>query len=62
MVGNFSWIFCHLHMLFNITFIKIFLGNSIRMSNSLDSDQAGHSVESEQGLNCLQRSSVDNRI
>ena len=32
------------------------------MSNSLDPDQAGHSVMPDLGTNCLQRSAADHEI
>ena len=32
------------------------------MSNSCDPDQAGHSVGSDLGPNCLQRSAADDKI
>ena len=35
--------------------------NTIRLSNSLDPDQAGHFVGPDLGLNCLQRLSADDR-
>ena len=40
------------------TFSKNSLGNTIRVSNSLDQDQNQHSVDSDIGLNCLQRLSA----
>ena len=57
MLGNFSCLYCRL-----LTFSKIFFSfNTIRVSNSLDLDQDRH-VGPDLGPNCLQRSSVDNKI
>ena len=36
--------------------------NTIRVSNSLDPDQARHFVRPDLGLNCLQRLSADNKL
>ena len=45
---------------FKIIFLtKIFQESTIRMSNSLDSDQARLSVGPDLGPNCLQRVSAD---
>ena len=43
-----------------ITFSKNSFRNIIRVSNSLDPDQAGHFVGPDLGPNCLQRISADN--
>ena len=40
-------------------FSKSFFWNTIRVSNSLDPDQARHYVRPDLGPNCLQRLSVD---
>ena len=40
------------------TFLKNSLMNTIRTSNSLDPDQAGHFVRPDLGPNCLQRLSA----
>ena len=37
----------------------VFFSNAIRVSNSLDPDQARHFVGSDLGPNCLQRLSAD---
>ena len=39
-----------------------FQRNTIRVSDSLDPDQARHFVGPELGPNCLQRLSADNKI
>ena len=36
--------------------------NAIRVSNSLDPDQEGHSVGSDLGPNCLHRLSADDKL
>ena len=41
---------------------QIFSFNTIRVSNGLDPDQGQHCVGPDLGLNCLQRSSADNKI
>ena len=41
------------------TLSKYFLWNTIRVSNSLDPDQARQNVGPDLGLNCLQRLSAD---
>ena len=50
LVGNFQ----------NHFFLKISFRNTIRVSSSLDSDQARHFIEPDMGPNCLQRLSADN--
>ena len=56
--GNYACIFCHLWIFFfKLTFSKILSG--IRVSNSLDPDQARHFVRPDMDPNCLQRLSVD---
>ena len=48
-----------------LLFSKYSFRNNIRMSNmsnSLDPDQAQHSVEPDLGQNCLQRLSADDKI
>ena len=50
-------IFCRLPTFFKINFFQKV--NTIRVSNSLDPDQDGHSVGSDFGPNCLQRLSAD---
>ena len=39
----------------------VFFFNAIRVSNSLDPDQARHFVGSDLGPNCLQRLSADDK-
>ena len=51
--------FCRLLILFKIYFSIIFFRNTIRVSNSLDPDQARHNVGPDLDPNCLQRLSVD---
>ena len=55
-------LFYRLLIFFNINFSKNYLRNSIRVSNSLDPDQAQHFVGPDLGPNCLQRLSADNTI
>ena len=43
---------------FKIKFLKIYLRNKIRVSNSLDPDQARHFVGPDLGPSCLQRLSA----
>ena len=43
----------------NQHFLKNSFRNTIRVSNSLDPDQARYIVNSDLGLNCLQRISAD---
>ena len=54
-------------LFFQIHFLKETFRNTIRVSNSLDLDQARHFVEldligRDLGLNCLQRLSADDTI
>ena len=48
--------------MFISTFSKIYFRNTIRVSNSLDPDQAQHFVGPDLGPNCLQRLSADETI
>ena len=61
MLGNFAFFvvldFCFL----KLTFSKISFRNTIRMSNSLDPDQARLFVGPDLGPNCLQRLSADDK-
>ena len=57
MLGS-SWIFCRLLIFSKLTF-WFFSRNSIRLSSSLDPDQARHNVWPDLGPNCLQRLSAD---
>ena len=53
-------LFCHLLIFFqNQLFQKNSLGKTIKVSNSLDPDQARRSVGPDLGPNCLQRLSAD---
>ena len=61
MLGNFSWLFCHLLIFLKIIFYKKSLRNTIRVSNGLNPDQDWHSVSSDLGPNHLQRLSADNK-
>ena len=60
------WVIFH-HFLLSVDFFKIKLfrinsfRNTIRVSNSLDPDQARHFVGPDLGPNCLQRLSTDNK-
>ena len=61
MLGNFSWLFCHLLIFFKIIFYTKSLKNTIGVSNGLDPDQDWYSVSSDLGPNHLQRLSADNK-
>ena len=52
-------IFCCLLIFFKINFKKKYFSNTIRVSNSLDPDQAQHFVGPDLGAKCLQRFSAD---
>ena len=53
-------LFCHLLIFFSkSTFLKNSFRNTIRVSNSLDPDQARHLVGPDLGPNCLQKLSAD---
>ena len=52
-------LFCHLLIFFKINFLENSFRNTIRVSNSLDPDQAGCFMGPDLGLNCLQRLSED---
>ena len=45
---------------FKLSFSKNYCRNTIRVSNSLDPDQAQHLVRPDLGPNCLRRLSSDN--
>ena len=51
--------FYHLLIFFKINFFKNIFSNTIRVSNSLDPDQARQNVGPDMGPNCLQRLSAD---
>ena len=56
MLGNFSCFLCRLLTFFSkLTFSKNRFRNTVRVSNSLDSDQDQHSVGLDLGPNCLQK-------
>ena len=57
--GKIFMLFCSLLFFFKINFSKNSFGNTIRVSNSLDPDQARHSVGPDLGPNCLQKLSAD---
>ena len=62
MLGNFSCFCCRQCCLFSkLTFSKNSFSNTIRVSNSFDSDQDRSSVGPEQVPKCLQRLSADNK-
>ena len=46
---------------FKLTFSKKTFRNTIRVSNSLDPDQARHFVRPDLGPNCLQRLPADDK-
>ena len=50
---------CHLMIFPKSTFTRKKFRNAIRVSNSLDPDQARHFVGPDLGPNCLQRLSAD---
>ena len=52
---------CCLLIFFKLTFSKNAFSNTIRMSNSLDSDQDRPSVGPDLDLNCLQRLPADDK-
>ena len=54
--------FCRLLKNFQMIFLFFLCRNTIRVSNSLDLDQARHSVGPHLGQNCLQRSPADDKI
>ena len=54
MLGNFVCFFVVCGFFLKLTSSKQSLGNTIRMSNSLDPDQTRHFVGSDLGPNCLQ--------
>ena len=57
--GKFFMLFCRLLIFFKINFLKNSFRNIIRMSNSLDPDQARRFVGPDLGQNCLPRLSAD---
>ena len=61
MLGNFCMLFCRLWSFFKLTFQKKSFRNTIRVSDSLDSDQAWCFVRPDLGPNCLQRLLADNK-
>ena len=70
MIGAFKlfacWVILHAFFVIcefflKITFFKKSLWNTIRMSNSLDPDQARHFVGPDLGPNSLQRLSTDDK-
>ena len=58
-LGNFSCFFVVCWFFSKSTFLKNSFGNTIRVSNSLDPDQAPHFVGPGLGPNCLQSLSAD---
>ena len=57
--GEFFPLFCRLLIFSKSTFLKNSFRNTIRVSNSLDPDQARHSVGPDLGPNCLQKLSAE---
>ena len=58
MLGNWACFFVVCDF-FKIKFFDFFFRNTIKMSDSLDPDQARHFVGLDLGQNCLQRLSAD---
>ena len=58
-LANFFYEFCRL-LIFKIRFFEQYFRNTIRVSNTLDPDQARHFVGPYLGPNCLQMLSADN--
>ena len=58
-LGNFACFLSSADFFSKSTFSKNAFKNIIRVSNSLDSDQARHFVGPDLGPNCLQRFSAD---
>ena len=67
MLGNFACFFVvygfffFFFFFFKLTFSKTSIGNTIRVSNSLNPDQARHFVGPDLGPNCLQRLSAEDK-
>ena len=59
LVGFFVVFFVICGFFFKLSFSKNFIRNTIRVSNSLNPDQAQHFVGPDLGPNCLQRLSAD---
>ena len=61
MLGNISYLFLPSadFLKIKLTLSKNYFNNIIRVSNSLDPDQARHLVGPDLGSNCLQRISAD---
>ena len=59
MLGNFSCFCCRLLTSFKINFLENSFRNTIRVSNSLDPDQAQHYVGPDLSPDCLQMLSAD---
>ena len=57
--GKCSYFFWPPLIFFKINFFENFYQNTVRMSNSLDPDQAPHFVGPDLGPNCLQRLSEE---
>ena len=55
-------IFCCLLIFSNVSFLENSFRNTIRASNSLDQDQAGHFVGPDLGPNCLRMKSAAGNI
>ena len=62
MLGNFSCFFVVCRYFSTLLFSKYSFRNNIRVSNSLDSDQARHFVGPDLDPNYLQRLSADDKI
>ena len=59
MLGNFVYFLLSADFFSKLTLSKTLFRNTIRVSSSLDPDQAQHYVGPDQGPNCLQRLLAD---
>ena len=59
--GNFACFFVVCGFFFKLNFSKKYFRNTIRVSNSLDPDQARESFGPVMGPNCVQRLSADDK-
>ena len=60
-LDNFDFFFVVRLFFSKSTFLQYFFRNTIRVSNSLDQDQAGCFVGPDLGSNCLQRLSAEDK-
>ena len=59
LLGNFACLLSSANLIFRNQLSQNYFRNTIRVSNSLDPDQARHYVGPDQGSNCFQNVSVD---